>query len=112
MAFSKISDPDENGSGCTVSGVYPESTHSHASAVSWGAIVAGAAATAALSLILLMLGTGLELSSVVSLGIQRRKCNDLWCIDHPVANLHATRCFRNGWLPRRQAENKVGCGAY
>jgi hypothetical protein len=32
--------------------------------VSWGAIVAGAAATAALSLILLMLGTGLELSSV------------------------------------------------
>ncbi len=64
MAFSKISDPDENGSGCTVSGVYPESTHSHASAVSWGAIVAGAAATAAFSLILLMLGTGLELSSV------------------------------------------------
>lgn len=33
-------------------------------AVSWGAIVAGAAATAAFSLILLMLGTGLELSSV------------------------------------------------
>lgn len=64
MAFSKISDPDESGSGCTVSGVYPESTHSHASAVSWGAIVAGAAATAAFSLILLMLGTGLELSSV------------------------------------------------
>ncbi len=64
MAFSKISDPDDKGSGCTVSGVYPESTHSHASAVSWGAILAGAAATAAFSLILLMLGTGLELSSV------------------------------------------------
>lgn len=35
-----------------------------ASAVSWGAIVAGAAAIAALSLILLILGTGLGLSSV------------------------------------------------
>jgi hypothetical protein len=64
MAFSKISDPDEYGYGRTVSGVYPESTHSHASAVSWSAILAGATVTAALSLILLMLGTGLELSSV------------------------------------------------
>ncbi len=35
-----------------------------ASAASWGAIFAGAAATAALSLILLILGTGLGLSSV------------------------------------------------
>ena len=35
-----------------------------ASAVSWGAIVAGAAGAAALALILLMLGTGLGLSSV------------------------------------------------
>jgi hypothetical protein len=43
---------------------YPEPIQTQASAVSWGAIVAGAAATAALSLILLMLGTGLELSSV------------------------------------------------
>jgi hypothetical protein len=34
-----------------------------ASAVSWGAIVAGGAATAAFSLILLMLGTDLGLSS-------------------------------------------------
>ncbi|OHX10538.1 hypothetical protein [Chromobacterium sphagni] len=34
------------------------------SAVSWGAIVAGAVATAALSLILLLLGAGLELSTV------------------------------------------------
>ncbi|MEO8343236.1 MAG: hypothetical protein ABI536_05400 [Gallionella sp.] len=37
---------------------------SQASAVSWGAIIAGAAATAILSLILLILGTGLGLSSV------------------------------------------------
>lgn len=43
---------------------YPDPIQTQASAVSWGAIVAGAAATAALSLILLMLGTGLELSSV------------------------------------------------
>lgn len=43
---------------------YPEVTPAHASAVSWGAIVAGAVAAAALSLILLMLGVGLGLSSV------------------------------------------------
>ena len=43
---------------------YPEPIQTQASAVSWSAILAGAAATAALSLILLMLGTGLELSSV------------------------------------------------
>jgi hypothetical protein len=47
-----------------LSGVYSENTRTNASAVSWGAIVAGGAATAALSLILLMLGTGLGLSSV------------------------------------------------
>lgn len=43
---------------------YSEPIQTQASAVSWSAILAGAAATAALSLILLMLGTGLELSSV------------------------------------------------
>jgi len=47
-----------------LSGVYPENIRTDASAVSSGAIVAGGAATAALSLILLMLGTGLGLSSV------------------------------------------------
>ena len=41
-----------------------ESASVAASAVSWGAILAGAAAIAALSLILLMLGVGLGLSSV------------------------------------------------
>src|SRR5665811_401856 len=48
----------------TLSGVYPENIRTDASAVSWGAIVAGGAAMAALSLILLILGTGLGLSSV------------------------------------------------
>ena len=43
---------------------YQEPIQTQASAVSWSAILAGAAAIAALSLILLMLGTGLELSSV------------------------------------------------
>ena len=47
-----------------LSGVYPENIRTDASVVSWGVIVAGGAATAALSLILLMLGTGLGLSSV------------------------------------------------
>ena len=41
-----------------------EETTSTASAVSWAAIVAGATGAAALSLILLILGTGLGLSSV------------------------------------------------
>jgi len=54
MPLSNISVADE----------YPELIQTQASAVSWSAILAGAAATAALSLILLMLGTGLELSSV------------------------------------------------
>lgn len=45
-------------------GVFQEPIQSQTSAVSWGAIIAGAAATAALGLILLMLGTGLGLSSV------------------------------------------------
>ena len=39
-------------------------TGSHASAVAWGAIFAGAAAAAVLSLILVILGTGLGLSAV------------------------------------------------
>lgn len=42
----------------------PEPTQTTASGVSWGAIIAGGAGAAALSLILLILGTGLELSSV------------------------------------------------
>lgn len=42
----------------------PDEERGCASAVSWGAILAGAAGTASLSLILLVLGTGLGLSSV------------------------------------------------
>lgn len=53
MAFSNISSADDRT-------VY----QAQASAVSWGAIIAGATAAAALALILLMLGTGLGLSSV------------------------------------------------
>ena len=54
MTFPNTSAADE----------YPEPIQTQASAVSWGAIVAGAAGAAALALILLMLGTGLGLSSV------------------------------------------------
>lgn len=64
MTLPIITADDGLGGGYTIPNVYPESTHSHASAVSWGAILAGAAGGAALSLILLMLGTGLELSAV------------------------------------------------
>ena len=41
-----------------------EHNEAHSSGVSWSAVIAGAAATAALSLILLALGAGLRLSSV------------------------------------------------
>ena len=64
MTPLNMSDAEDFECGRTVSGVYPESMQPQASAVSWGAIVAGAAGGAALSLILLMLGTGLGLSSV------------------------------------------------
>ncbi len=47
-----------------LTGVYPENPQPDVSAVSWGAIVAGAVVAAALSLILLILGTGLGLSTV------------------------------------------------
>jgi hypothetical protein len=45
-------------------GNYSVNTHATSSAVSWGAIVAGAAGAASLSLILLILGVGLGLSTV------------------------------------------------
>ena len=64
MTLPLIPADDELGGGCALPSAYPLSAHSHASAVSWGAILAGAAGGAALSLILLILGTGLELSSV------------------------------------------------
>lgn len=47
-----------------LSRAYPELSSTGASAVSWGAILAGAAGAAALSLILLILGVGLGLSSI------------------------------------------------
>ncbi|RPI72437.1 MAG: hypothetical protein EHM38_01955 [Geobacteraceae bacterium] len=58
-----MTNPDTN-TNISAADEYPELIQTQASAVSWGAILAGAAATAAFSLILLMLGTGLELSSV------------------------------------------------
>ena len=64
MAFLYAETVDELGPARAPASVYPEVTPAHASAVSWGAIVAGAVAAAALSLILLMLGVGLGLSSV------------------------------------------------
>src|SRR5665811_85319 len=64
MAFLYAETVDELGPVRAPASDYPEVTPAHASAVSWGAIVAGAGAAAALSLILLMLGVGLGLSSV------------------------------------------------
>lgn len=64
MALPYATSADDLAPSHALSGVYSESVRTDASAVSWGAIVAGGAATAALSLILLLLGTGLGLSSV------------------------------------------------
>ncbi len=64
MALPPVGTADEFGCERTL----PSDPHEHLQdrtiAVSWGAIVAGATAMAALSLILLILGTGLGLSSV------------------------------------------------
>jgi hypothetical protein len=64
MALPDVAAADEVGRVRAEPGVYPDNTRAHASAVSWGAIVAGAAVAAALSLVLLILGIGLGLSSV------------------------------------------------
>lgn len=64
MAVSNAATTDEIGRGRALSSLYPDSAQAHVSAVSWGAIMAGAAGAASLSLILLMLGTGLGFSSV------------------------------------------------
>lgn len=64
MTFIYAETVDELGPARASANVFPEVAPAHASAVSWGAIVAGAVAAAALSLILLMLGVGLGLSSV------------------------------------------------
>src|SRR5450759_4929874 len=64
MALPNVAAADEFGRGRDLPGVYPDNTRADASAVSWAAIVAGAAATSALSLVLLILGNGLGLASV------------------------------------------------
>ena len=58
MVTSTVTTPN------VVMGADPDNARTYASAVSWGAIVAGATAAAALSLILLILGIGLGLSSI------------------------------------------------
>lgn len=64
MAFSPTATADDLARTRGLSGSYADNTRSLNSAVSWGAIAAGAAAAASLSLILLVLGVGLGLSSV------------------------------------------------
>lgn len=64
MAFTYSESIDKPGAIRTLEGANLDQTRPDASAVSWGAILAGAVAAAALSLILLMLGVGLGLSSV------------------------------------------------
>ena len=64
MAFASTTTADDLARTRGLSGSLANNTRSLNSAVSWGAIAAGAAAAASLSLILLILGVGLGLSSV------------------------------------------------
>ena len=64
MAFAYTTTADDLARTRGPSGNLADNTRSLNSAVSWGAIAAGAAAAASLSLILLILGVGLGLSSV------------------------------------------------
>ena len=64
MTLSTTASPDDFGRTHASIGGIVETARPLTSAVSWGAIAAGAAAAASLSLILLILGVGLGLSSV------------------------------------------------
>jgi hypothetical protein len=65
MALLGTATADTIATGSIHTGTYPETPpRASPGAVSWGAVLAGAAIAAALSLILLMLGVGLGLSSV------------------------------------------------
>jgi hypothetical protein len=64
MAFSTTASAEDLVRNRGLGGSLPDPARSLNSAVSWGAIAAGAAAAASLSLILLILGVGLGLSSV------------------------------------------------
>ena len=64
MALIYAATVEEVGPRGSPGGGFAEMAPGHTSAVSWGAILAGAVAAAALSLILLMLGVGLGLSAV------------------------------------------------
>lgn len=73
-----------------------DSARSVSSAVSWGAIAAGAAAGASLSLILLILGVGLGLSSVSPWAREGISAAELWRIHHRVADAHPVAFVRDG----------------
>lgn len=64
MTLSTTATTEDLGRSRALTGSFADNTRSLNSAVSWGAIAAGAAAAASLSLILLILGVGLGLSSV------------------------------------------------
>jgi hypothetical protein len=64
MALSKASSAESLGHQPVLPATYSDYIHANASVVSWAAILAGATAAAAFSLILLILGAGLGLSSI------------------------------------------------
>ncbi|BCM24624.1 hypothetical protein [Methyloradius palustris] len=64
MALSKTSSAESLGHQPVLPETYTDYIHANASVVSWAAILAGATSAAAFSLILLVLGAGLGLSSI------------------------------------------------
>ena len=81
---------------------------SHSSGVSWAAVIAGAFVTAALSLILLALGTGFGFSSVSlwsNVGASASTVGTsaiVWLI------LYANHEFVHGWLPGGSTAYEMG----
>ena len=81
---------------------------SHSSGVSWAAVIAGAFVTAALSLILLALGTGFGFSSVSlwsNVGASASTVGTaaiVWLI------LNANHEFVHGWLPGGSTTYEMG----
>ncbi len=82
------------------------------SAVSWGAVFAGGVTAAAISIILLVFGTGLGLASRLALGRFRRVGHDLYRVGGDLADHRAMGVFVLRRVHGRKAAHEMGGGAY
>lgn len=88
-----------------------EHNEAHSSGVSWSAVIAGAAVTAALSLILLALGAGLGLSSVSP---YEHRCLRFhaWTVRHHLADCHGDSERIDGRVFGWPSEDEMGQHPY